>query len=66
MLNWTIEPTEEDLVETPKLNYDCLITFEEFLRRFHIFSREKISHLIGLELYLYDLYINSIEIYKYK
>jgi hypothetical protein len=65
MLNWTIEPDDE-LVETPKLNYESVISFEQFLRRFNIFSLEQISHLIGLELYLYDLYINSIEIYKYK
>jgi hypothetical protein len=65
MLNWTIE-SDDELVETPKLNYDCVITFEQFLRRFHIYSLEQISHLIGLELYLYDLYINSIEKSKYK
>ena len=63
MLNWTIEPTEDEIYE---LNYDCVITFEQFLRRFHIYSLEHISHFIGLELYLYEMYIISIEKYKYE
>jgi hypothetical protein len=65
MLNWTIE-SDEELVERYKLNYECVISFEQFLQRFHIFSLEQISHLIGLEKYLYEMYIISIEKYKYK
>jgi hypothetical protein len=67
MLNWTIEPKEEEeLFEIYELKYDCLITFEQFLRRFHIFSLDQISHLIGLETYLYNMYIISIEKSNYK
>jgi hypothetical protein len=65
MLTWTIEPKEE-LVDIYELQYTCNITFEQFLRRFHIKSLSQISHFIGLELFLYNMYINSIEKSTYK
>jgi hypothetical protein len=65
MLNWTIESNEE-LLDIYELQYTCNLTFEQFLRGFHIKSLSQISHFIGLETYLYNMYITSIEKSTYK